>query len=53
MGKIVRIPKNANVVNAVPYIGVDLKDGRLTVIGAFFNGPLLFRRDDDNDEEEG
>lgn len=35
MGKIVRIPKNANVVNAVPYIGVDLKDGRLTVIGAF------------------
>ena len=35
MGKIVRIPKNANVVNAVPYIGVDLKDGRLTVIGGF------------------
>ena len=35
MGKIVRIPKNANVVNAVPYIGVDLKDGRLTVIGFF------------------
>ncbi len=45
MSRQVRIPRNANVVNAVPGIGVDMNDGALTVIGAVgFLAAAMFHR---------